>query len=142
MKANSLRKDHNKLNSDKNSERKENGSSVLAKQTPAVSHCLNNKENIFATGVPVGNTNENSRLNTGNSVLNYNNSNANNDKKEGKCSNIKNNFRRVKEDNYKNCLLDKVHKKTEGKYMILDHNSNSERKNDRSRSNSIIAEKV
>lgn len=64
---------------------------------------------------------------------------------EAKCLLLinKNNFRSVKEeDNYKNCLLDKVHKKTAGKYMILDYNSNYEYKKDRYRSNSSIEKKV
>jgi hypothetical protein len=73
-------------------------------------------------------------LNTGNSILNCNNSifsNEKDEKYEGKFSNKKNNMKIVKEDNYKNCLLDKVHKKTAGKYMILDYNSNSDAKKDK-----------
>lgn len=140
----SAKKNYKKLNNEKHSQKKENGSTALNQQTPAVPYYYNNI-NIFTAAEAIQNISDNSRLNTGNSVLNNNNNNNNNSneginsKNVGKVLNFKKN---VKEDNYKNCLLNKVHKKTDGKYMILDYNSNSEAKKGRSRSNSSITEKV
>jgi len=141
--ANKDPKNYKRDSNIKISECKENGSTLLSQQTMAVPYYYNNMNIIAAVGAPTGNAIENTRLNTGNSLLNHNNSNQTNyENNEAKNLGNNNNFRRVKQDGYKNCLLDKVHKKTAGKYMIVDYNTNSEEEKERSGSKSCIAKKV
>ncbi len=74
---------------------------------------------------------------------------SNNDKfikdKEKPISNIYKNIEEKvikKESNYKNNILNKVHKKTTNGLKVFDHNNSvNERKNNRSRSNSIVFKK-